>query len=294
MTPPDQICSVCNKVFERSYNLKVHMRRHTGDKPYACEKYECGKWFGYKASLDAHYRAHERQQNRDEKERIAREAKSSPMSVASSSLSQMDATPSVQPNSNSNTRTETDMFISGNSSRTRQPSTPKGAELRPNPSQNLLSADIKMSTPKKLIPFLVNEPSASEKKGDNNEQVETFMEVKPLDSDQFTFDCDEKPCLIENKAPPLKESVQTSQDELSVAPFYEEARRMQLSDQFELEHQTPSETRSNSAIVRIGTLVWDEMDFQDDSDVSTLLKETNAGLRKENENPDVKDFDFNG
>lgn len=30
-------CSICSKVFKKSYVLMVHMRSHTGERPYICE-----------------------------------------------------------------------------------------------------------------------------------------------------------------------------------------------------------------------------------------------------------------
>lgn len=47
----DHPCEVCGKRFD-SYYLKIHMRRHTGEKPYACS--ECNKKFRKKPLLKAH------------------------------------------------------------------------------------------------------------------------------------------------------------------------------------------------------------------------------------------------
>ncbi len=33
-------CSECGKKFTQSANLQVHMRKHTGERPYECS--ECG------------------------------------------------------------------------------------------------------------------------------------------------------------------------------------------------------------------------------------------------------------
>lgn len=30
-------CSICSKAFKKSYVLMVHMRSHTGERPYICE-----------------------------------------------------------------------------------------------------------------------------------------------------------------------------------------------------------------------------------------------------------------
>lgn len=50
----------CGKGFERRYQLKVHMRRHTGETPYKCNVAGCSKKFKWRSSMAHHYKGHER------------------------------------------------------------------------------------------------------------------------------------------------------------------------------------------------------------------------------------------
>ncbi|VEN62646.1 unnamed protein product [Callosobruchus maculatus] len=49
-------CSICQKVFNSHSNLVIHMRSHTGDKPYVCEV--CNKSFTQSCNLVNHMRTH--------------------------------------------------------------------------------------------------------------------------------------------------------------------------------------------------------------------------------------------
>ncbi|KAI4823418.1 hypothetical protein KUCAC02_012002 [Chaenocephalus aceratus] len=46
------LCPICNKSFRSKYYLKVHNRRHTGERPFGCAK--CGKRYFRKENLSLH------------------------------------------------------------------------------------------------------------------------------------------------------------------------------------------------------------------------------------------------
>ncbi|KAJ8306745.1 hypothetical protein KUTeg_015786 [Tegillarca granosa] len=54
--PKEHQCSICGKMFNKSYPLRIHIRYHTGEKPYMCDL--CGKVTASKTELNMHKLIH--------------------------------------------------------------------------------------------------------------------------------------------------------------------------------------------------------------------------------------------
>mmetsp|Transcript_5615 Transcript_5615/g.16720 ORF Transcript_5615/g.16720 Transcript_5615/m.16720 type:complete len:151 (-) Transcript_5615:242-694(-) len=48
----------CKKRFMRRYNLKIHMRIHSGETPFVCKVHNCQKRFKWRSGLRNHVRWH--------------------------------------------------------------------------------------------------------------------------------------------------------------------------------------------------------------------------------------------
>lgn len=55
MAPKHKLCDVCNKTF---VDLKIHMRKHTGERPFRCTELDCDRAFAKSGQLRVHMNVH--------------------------------------------------------------------------------------------------------------------------------------------------------------------------------------------------------------------------------------------
>mmetsp|Transcript_329 Transcript_329/g.1106 ORF Transcript_329/g.1106 Transcript_329/m.1106 type:complete len:206 (-) Transcript_329:203-820(-) len=52
-------CDVCQKRFRQRYNLRIHLRKHTGETPFKCLQEGCSARFKWRSGLVNHMRHHD-------------------------------------------------------------------------------------------------------------------------------------------------------------------------------------------------------------------------------------------
>lgn len=110
-------CSTCKRVFNKKANLKVHSRKHTGEKPYECSRPGCGRSFMWKSSVTFHEQNCQASSNSDNasslssshpfggkgvQKRPKSNKNNSPSVVASSLAASLNISPPTKHNSKSN------------------------------------------------------------------------------------------------------------------------------------------------------------------------------------------------
>ncbi|XP_055377817.1 probable cyclin-dependent serine/threonine-protein kinase DDB_G0292550 [Condylostylus longicornis] len=106
-------CSICSKGFKDKYSVNVHIRTHTGEKPFSCTL--CGKSFRQKAHLAKHYQTHLAQKNNGGIVKNSKNSNTNRITTSSQSLSNNNNSNNNN-NNNTNNNNNINSITTSNSS----------------------------------------------------------------------------------------------------------------------------------------------------------------------------------